>query len=109
MKKVLVFIISFLVLFVGNVNANIVCNDGTVSKTCTDCHRGCCSGHDGCTANPNHGDNIELTDSSTTTRTTTTRKEEKKSSSNDDSKYFIFVTGAAVGSIATYITNKKKH
>lgn len=27
---------------------NIICNDGTVSPTCQDCHRGCCSYHGGC-------------------------------------------------------------
>lgn len=29
-------------------NANIVCNDGTISPSCGDCHRGCCSHHGGC-------------------------------------------------------------
>ena len=27
---------------------NITCNDGTISPTCKDCHRGCCSWHGGC-------------------------------------------------------------
>ncbi len=33
------------------VKANIMCNDGTVSKSCTDCHSGCCSYHGGCANN----------------------------------------------------------
>lgn len=28
---------------------NVICNDGTPSPTCKDCHRGCCSHHGGCT------------------------------------------------------------
>ena len=31
-----------------NVFANIMCNDGTRSPSCSDCHRGCCSHHGGC-------------------------------------------------------------
>ena len=31
--------------------ANIMCNDGTVSPSCTDCHQGCCSWHGGCASN----------------------------------------------------------
>lgn len=27
---------------------NIICNDGSISRTCKDCHQGCCSGHLGC-------------------------------------------------------------
>ena len=30
------------------VYANIMCNDGTESPSCYDCHQGCCSHHDGC-------------------------------------------------------------
>ena len=38
-----------------NIKANIICNDGTTSPSCSDCHRGCCSKHGGCTNNPNNG------------------------------------------------------
>lgn len=31
-----------------SVGGNIVCNDGSVSPTCTECDAGCCSGHGGC-------------------------------------------------------------
>ena len=49
MKKYLIIIIVSLVLLVpGSVNAKIVCNDGSISKTCEDCHQGCCSHHGGC-------------------------------------------------------------
>lgn len=39
----------FVILFsCTEVFANIMCNDGTVSPSCSDCHRGCCSHHGGC-------------------------------------------------------------
>ena len=38
-----------------NVKANVICNDGTESKSCVDCHQGCCRGHDGC-SNTNESD-----------------------------------------------------
>ena len=50
MKKVLLIII---LMFPLTVWANIVCNDGSVSPSCLDCHTGCCSNHGGCTNNPN--------------------------------------------------------
>ena len=46
------FLSSFLVFILfsySEVNANIICNDGTVSASCVDCHQGCCSRHGGCT------------------------------------------------------------
>lgn len=49
---IFVLLINF---FPTIVNANIICNDGTVSPSCGDCHRGCCSHHGGCsnrTTNP---------------------------------------------------------
>lgn len=54
MKKISYCIISIFVLLMiflpTGVNANIVCNDGTVSSSCSDCHRGCCSHHGGCSS-----------------------------------------------------------
>lgn len=50
--------LAFGALFAGGAQAstdhppvlkNIICNDGTPSPTCKDCHRGCCSHHGGCT------------------------------------------------------------
>lgn len=50
MKKAVikVLLIALLFIFPTFVYANIMCNDGTTSPTCTDCHRGCCSRHGGC-------------------------------------------------------------
>lgn len=58
MKKIMLIIVTCILLFSPlKVNANITCNDGTISPTCTDCYQGCCSGHGGCTSNPNHYSN----------------------------------------------------
>jgi len=52
MKKRFIFLFILLVLFIPfKVNANIICRDGHVSETCSDCHQGCCSRHGGCDAN----------------------------------------------------------
>ena len=50
MKK-RVFIIILILFSFLIVNANIICNDGSVSKSCKTCHRGCCSRHGGCSNN----------------------------------------------------------
>ena len=55
MKKIIIIIvITLLLLSPYTVNANIICNDGTESSSCQDCHIGCCSGHNGCTDSPNN-------------------------------------------------------
>ena len=51
MNKRICFVIEVFILMIFFplvVNANIVCNDGTISPSCADCHRGCCSHHGGC-------------------------------------------------------------
>ena len=58
MKKIYFVLISFIILISFNVNAKIMCNDDTPSKTCEDCHQGCCSGHGGCKRDAN-GNDIE--------------------------------------------------
>lgn len=50
MKRSFVIVFMFFVLIPFNVKANIMCNDGSISSSCTDCHRGCCSKHGGCTS-----------------------------------------------------------
>lgn len=48
-KKLYIFIVIILIAFPQKINANIICNDGTVSPTCNSCRPGCCSSHQGCT------------------------------------------------------------
>lgn len=51
--KIKKYIIILILIIPLNVKANIMCNDGTTSPTCTDCHRGCCSHHGGCASGGN--------------------------------------------------------
>lgn len=49
MRRVFLLLFCFVIMFsYTNVFANIMCNDGTRSPSCGDCHRGCCSHHGGC-------------------------------------------------------------
>ena len=48
---IVIVILSFPII----VRANIVCNDGTISDSCQDCHRGCCSSHGGCSNSSSGG------------------------------------------------------
>lgn len=48
--KVLKYCIIILLLIITPVYANITCRDGTISKSCKDCHTGCCSRHGGCSS-----------------------------------------------------------
>ncbi len=48
MKKIIVILCLVILISPLNVKENIICNDGTISKSCSDCHRGCCSKHGGC-------------------------------------------------------------
>ncbi len=54
--KILIFIFFIQMTFMPIiVKANILCNDGTISPSCGDCHRGCCSHHGGCSSGSSHG------------------------------------------------------
>lgn len=67
-KAIIAFIFLLLIViiisFAFNVKANVICNDGTTSTTCSVCDRGCCSKHGGCSDNEDNSNNsVELTDS----------------------------------------------
>ena len=51
MKKIVMFFCVIFLIFPLMVKANIMCNDGTESPSCKDCHQGCCSHHGGCANN----------------------------------------------------------
>lgn len=55
MKKLNIFLVFILLSFsfLLKVKANIMCNDGTESLTCTYNHSGCCSHHGGVYENYN--------------------------------------------------------
>ncbi len=93
--KISIFVL-LVMLFPINVKANIICNDGTTSPRCADCHRGCCSHHGGCSNNYSSSSKSSKTtnnssksssssgssssSSSSYTSTTTVKKVEPKSS-----------------------------
>ena len=58
--KLKILPLILLLLLPISVNANIICNDGTISPTCTTCRAGCCSYHGGCSNNQQYE---EFTDS----------------------------------------------
>ena len=55
MKKRVALFLVVLTFYPIVVKANIVCNDGTTSPSCSTCHRGCCSKHGGCLTNFSSG------------------------------------------------------
>ena len=58
MKRIInILCIVFLFFLPLKVNANIICNDGTRSKSCTVCSKGCCSRHGGCNNNSSYSGN----------------------------------------------------
>lgn len=66
MKKCFYRIVEFVLLMMFLpivVNANIVCNDGTISPSCGDCHKGCCSSHGGCSNSSSSSSSSESTNS----------------------------------------------
>ena len=63
--KVLLFLIISLIVFTPNiVLANIRCNDGTYSSTCTSNHSGCCSHHGGVASSSYSSSNSSYSSSS---------------------------------------------
>lgn len=62
MRKYLCLIILFILAYTINVSANIMCNDGSESPTCSDCHQGCCSWHGGCASSSSYYDNESTID-----------------------------------------------
>ena len=50
MKRSVVLFLVLVGFYPTVVKANIVCNDGTTSPSCSTCHKGCCSKHGGCSS-----------------------------------------------------------
>ena len=85
MKKYKLLIVSLLLFSFGvnRVNANIICNDGTVSKSCSTCSKGCCSRHGGCS-----NDTIDYTPPSNNSGTNNNNKivDDKKEEVKEEPK-----------------------
>ena len=65
--------IDILLLFPVSALANIVCNDGEISPTCTTCHKGCCSKHKGCSNSSSSSKKKSTSKKKTTTKKTTVK------------------------------------
>ena len=90
-RYIVIFMVCFFLLNIQLVSANIVCNDGTVSPTCTDCHRGCCSHHNGCSSSgsyTNNSYNNNTTTSNHTNDNTTTSSNDSSNISSDNSESY---------------------
>lgn len=82
MKKQFCYVFIIFVLLMSFlptvVNANIVCNDGTVSPSCADCHRGCCSHHGGCSSGSKNTSSSTNKTSSSSNKTNSSSKNSNK-------------------------------
>lgn len=86
MRKIfnnIIVLFVLIIIFIPNiVSANIICNDGTRSPSCTDCHKGCCSKHGGCSSSSSSSSSSSKkssTPSTSTNKKTTTPKVVKSS------------------------------
>lgn len=93
MKKIFILILiifSFLI-----VNANIICNDGSYSPTCSTCHRGCCSWHGGCASESYDSKSYE------------NNKKDSETSNKNNSINLLIILGIGVG-IGVFISSSIK-
>ena len=116
-EKILVFFILFMCFLPYQVNANIICNDGTVSSGCSDCHQGCCSRHGGCTAGGSSYSSNRTTSRSSKSKSSSsvaksTKKVApvivKKSSNNKLKKVIIDGKAIPLSKSMSYTTTKEK-
>lgn len=95
MKKVICWISVFLIIlfYPMSVMARIVCNDGTISKSCDDCHQGCCSHHGGCSNSSSSSSSGSTNNNSSSSSSSENQKptitEKPKSSDNTLKKITI--------------------
>ena len=113
MKRVLLVLFIIIMVMPIRVNANIVCNDGTVSPSCSSCHRGCCSRHGGCSSRNSSESSIE-DESTTTTKTKKVITTTTAISQNNDDKDGIWETlatlgvGALIGGVTIAVKNNRR-
>ena len=101
MKRSIILFLVLLTFYPIGVNANIVCNDGTISKSCSDCHRGCCSQHGGCS----NSNSSSSSSSSTNNKPIVTEK--VKSSDTSLKKVSIDEENIAIANNMVYSTTKE--
>lgn len=96
----LFFVVSFALPI--NVKANIMCNDGTTSPSCQDCHRGCCSHHGGCASGYSGSTTSNVNSSSSTSNYSTssyTRREYVPPKSSDNTLKSIIINGNSISPV----------
>ena len=88
--KFIMFLLLLIIFWPANVFANIRCNDGTISPSCSDCHQGCCSHHGGCLRDNNsyYNENSDDYDS---------EEFDGESDSNNELLYVLGIGGAIAG------------
>lgn len=99
----------FTIIFIPNiVSANIVCNDGTISPSCTDCHKGCCSKHGGCSSSSSSSSSSSKKSStSTSTNKKTTTPKVVKSSDTSLKKITVDEEDITIANDMVYETTKE--
>lgn len=104
---IIIIIINILVI---DVKANIICNDGTISSGCADCHQGCCSRHGGCTpgytGSSNNSNNYNNSSSSSAISSYTAPVIRQKSSNNKIKSITIDNKKIVVKDEMSYTTTK---
>lgn len=82
--KILIAILLLIFL-----RGNIVCNDGTISPSCSDCHSGCCSHHGGCSSDYNTNKNNHYN--------STKNNYHKKNEDENDNDFTVWIVIAILG------------
>ena len=113
-KKLVLIGALVIILYPISSRANIMCNDGTYSPTCGDCHRGCCSHHGGCASNyssyqseSRYETSYESIDDEPIIESTYDEIDEDIENDNDDSSSGIAELGL-LGGIAAFIYSISK-
>ncbi len=101
MKRSIFLFLVLLTFYPIGVKANIVCNDGTISPGCSDCHRGCCSQHGGCSNSNSSSSSSSLTNNKPIVT------EKVKSSDTSLKKVSIDEEDIAIANNMVYSTTKE--
>ncbi len=88
------------------VMTRIVCNDGTISPGCNDCHKGCCSHHGGCSNSSTSSDSKD--NSSSNNYTDSTPYENPLSSDNTLKEVTVNGVNISISSNMFYTTNSER-
>lgn len=70
------------------ISAKIMCNDGTRSPSCDNCHGGCCSGHGGCANNYKFSDSNNSNNYTNSNHAITSDEWYEQNDDQNDKMYF---------------------